>query len=121
MVLLGVPIHLNDPAVQSALIGAIGAVATSLIAATCAAFVSIHLMERRRTLQKLLIAQKDIEFLLSVEQLHCGIHQAAGQPSQKIIVRNQARQAGHTWSGKFTPGRIAHGRSLSSDLQLNQV
>ena len=101
-------LNLNDPAVQAAAISAAGSILTSLIASLCALIVSVQVTGRRRQAEKLKAAQADIEFLLTVEQLHCERHQAASGQSFKNTVRKQAKEQGRVWSGKFTPGRMAH-------------
>lgn len=101
-------LNLSDPAVQAAVISAAGSIFTSCVAGLCALLVSIHVTGRRKLAEKLQVAQADIEFLLSVEQLHCERHQAVSGQSFKNTVRKQAKDQGLTWSGKFTPGRLAH-------------
>lgn len=105
---LNLNLNLNDPAVQAAVISAAGSIFTSFIAGLCALLVSIQVAGRRKLAEKLQTAQADIEFLLAVEQAHCDRHQAAGGQSFKITVRKQVKEQGCTWSGKFTPGRLAH-------------
>ncbi|WP_432263366.1 hypothetical protein [Cupriavidus sp. TMH.W2] len=101
-------LHWSDPAVQAAIISAVGSILTSTIAAICAAILGKQIAGRKRLREKLLIAQDDIEFLLLVEQAHCEIHQERGEASRKLNVRKGVKEQGFSWSGKFTPGRVAY-------------
>lgn len=101
-------LHWNDPSVQAALIGAIGSILTSAIAAICASIIGKQIAGRKRLHEKLLIAQDDIEFLLRVEETHCQLHKERSGTSLKQSVRKSVREQGHEWSGKFTPGRVAY-------------
>lgn len=112
---MNIVIQLNDPAVQSAIIGAVGSIATGTIAAICAAVIGKQIAGRKRLSDNLMIAQNDIKFLLAVEQAHCEIHQERDGTSNKITVRNDVREDGYEWSGKFTPGRIASRSSYSNE------
>lgn len=103
-----IQLNLQDPAVQAALVGAIGSIVTAAIAALCAGLIGQQISGRRRLAAKLHLAQRDIEFLLSVEQAHCELHQVAIGQSQKIRVRRRVKEQGLAWSGKFTPGRVLH-------------
>ncbi|GMG94733.1 hypothetical protein ACUXAV_004990 [Cupriavidus metallidurans] len=101
-------IHLEDPAVQAAIISAVGSILTSAIAALCAAIIGRQISGRKRLQDKLLVAQDDIEFLLQVEKAHCVIHKERDQSSNKLIVRNAVRDKGFEYSGKFSPGKVAY-------------
>ncbi|WP_425952953.1 hypothetical protein [Ralstonia pseudosolanacearum] len=101
-------LHFNDPAVQASIIGAVGTLVASTIAAVCAAIIGKHIANRKRLQEKLRIAQSDIAFLLEVEQLHCEIHKKQGGSSHKNLVREDAKKRGLEWSGKFTPGRVSY-------------
>ncbi|AET95303.1 hypothetical protein BYI23_E001420 (plasmid) [Burkholderia sp. YI23] len=101
-------LHWQDSAVQAAIIGAVGSILTSSIAAICAAIIGKQISGRKKLQDKLLVAQDDIEFLLKVEQKHCEIHESRGGTSNKLNVRKAVKEMGHEWSGKFTPGRVAY-------------
>lgn len=101
-------INFNDPAVQASLISAAGSIFTSLIAGLCALLVSVQVTDRRKLAEKLVTAKADLEFMLAVEQNHCDRNLATGGQSFKNTMRKQAKDSGLTWSGKFTPGRLAH-------------
>lgn len=101
-------LNLNDPAVQAAVISAAGSICTSFIAGLCALLVSIQVTGQRKLVEQLQTAKSDIEFQLAVEKLHCDLHLATSGQSFKNTIRKQAKEQGHTWSGKFTPGRVAH-------------
>lgn len=103
-----IQLNLQDPAVQAALIGAVGSIVTAAIAAICAALVGQQIAGRQRLAEKLVVAQKDIEFLLAVEQQHCEVHQAREGASQKLRIRKTVKDHGLLWSGRFTPGRLQH-------------
>ena len=103
-----IQLNLQDPSVQAALIGALGSIVTAAIAAICAGLVGQQISGRRRLAEKLATTQRDIEFLLAVEQAHCEVHQSSSGQSQKITIRKRVKDQGYTWSGKFTPGRVQH-------------
>lgn len=96
----------TDPAVQAALIQALGAVIATSIAAVSAAILGRQIGLRRRLEEKLQIAQGDICFLLEVEKTHCRLHQEKGKESNKLLVRREVQERGYIWSGPFTPSRI---------------
>jgi len=91
----------SDPAVQAAIIQAIAAIFVGIAAAV----IGKELVKRKTLQQKLLLAQKDIAFLLAVEEAHCDLHIHTTGESFKIRIREIARKRNYTWSGKFTPGR----------------
>lgn len=97
-----------DPAVQSAVIQAL----VALVLGLAGIFAGKEFAARKRLQQKLVDAQKDIEFLLVVEEIHCELHQDHVGESFKIRVRDSARVSGFKWSGQFTPGRANDSRTL---------
>lgn len=99
--------NLASVEIQAALISALGGIVTALITTIAAAIIGRYFMSRRRLKEDLRLAIEDIEFLLHVEQLHHSIHASRGLQNFKLTTRSQARAAGLTWSGRFTPGRIA--------------
>lgn len=101
-------LNFHDPAVQAAMIGAAGSILTAAIAAVCAGLVGRQIAGRRRLAEKLLTAQKDIEFLLAVEQQHCQMHTTRDGQSQKNTIRKRVKDQGLLWSGHSTPGRVRH-------------
>lgn len=103
-------IAINDPAVQSAFIQAVGAVLAALIAAVCATIIGRQIANRRKLQASLQDAVADIQFLLAVETAHCDLHKEVSEESFKQRIRQVARDQGYEWSGKFTPGRA---RSMS--------
>ena len=100
-----------DPSVVAAIINGAATIVAGIFAAICAALIGKRIADRDR-LQKLLnTSLSDIAFLLEVEKAHCAIHkQRDGQP-HLMQARKAARNAGLSWSGRFTPGRAS--RSLS--------
>ena len=96
----------NDPAVQSAVIQAVGGILAALIAAIAAAVIGKQFADRKRLQSALQSAVDDIGFLLQVESLHCDLHKEVSEESFKARIRQQARDQGLDWSGKFTPGRV---------------
>ena len=62
---------MTDPAVQAAIISAVGGVLAATIAALAAAVIGQQITGRRKLQTALLDAVDDIEFLLAVEQEHC--------------------------------------------------
>lgn len=100
-------IALGDPAVQAALISALGAVIATTLAAVSAAFIGKKFTDRKLLQQKLELCTRDVEYLLKVEAAHVALHKALGS-SNKLKVRESVRNRGYTWSGKFTPGRVRH-------------
>lgn len=100
-------INLNDPAVQSATITALGTIVAAAIAAICAAVIGNQIAGRRRLEEDLGSAIGDIRFLLEVEKLHCQMQVEHGGTSMKHTVRKRVKDAGAGWTGKFTPGRSA--------------
>jgi hypothetical protein len=100
-------IHWNDASVQSSIISTVGGIMASIIAATCAALIGRFIAKRRRLQENLVIAQRDIAFLLKVEALHCQLHRERDGKSLKLTVRAHVKeQDGLVFSGKFTPGNV---------------
>lgn len=102
----------TDPAVQAALCQALGAIIASVIAAICATVIGKKILNRERLQDALKMAASDIEFLLAVENHHCQHHLDTGATSHRRRKRALAIQDGHTWSGRFTPGRNASNKLL---------
>ena len=100
----------NDPLVQAAVIQAVGGVVAAVIAAIAAAVIGKQIADRKRLKAALQTAVDDVEFLLAVESLHCDLHKEVSEESFMARIRQQARDQGLDWSGKFTPGRV---RSMS--------
>lgn len=107
----------NDPAVQAAVIGALGTLTASAVAGICATVVSIQLSSRRRILELLATAQDDVLVLLQIEKAHCELHQQTGGASFKNRVRQMVADDGYALSGRFTPSRIRT-RKLSPDRNI---
>lgn len=78
------------------------ALATTVIAAV----IRMDYLNRKRLKEKLAIAEADIQFLLACEAIHCENNVKLRNASFKNRVRNEAFAKGHTWSGRFTPGRV---------------
>lgn len=76
-----------------------------VIAAIATAVIGKQFANRRKLQEKLLLAQRDIEFLLVVEEEHCALHVSRSGESYKNRMRQKAKQRNFVWSGKFTPGR----------------
>lgn len=96
----------TDPSVQSAVIQSAGNLIATVIAAICAAIIGKQFNDRKKLQEKLLHAQRDIAFMLAVEEAHCELHMKRSKESFKNRMRSSASNAGHSWSGKFTPGRV---------------
>lgn len=103
-------IHLEDPAVQAALIGGVCSLIATVIAAICAALIGQKLARIQRLKEQLLLAMDDVEFLLHCEEVHCSNVDGKLDVTKKLEIRKKAREQGHTWSGLFTPGRAAERR-----------
>lgn len=86
------------PQIVSAVFGLIGTITAALIGR--------EFIKRKRLQEKLLIAERDIAFLLEVEAVHCAVHKELGYASLKINVRKGVLRSGYSWSGRFTPGRV---------------
>lgn len=97
-------INWHDPAVQAALIGAIGTFLSAVIAAIVAAVIGKQITGRKLLQERLRIAVADIAYLLAVEAAHCNVHRMSGE-SNKQRIRNEVNSQGLSWSGQFTPGR----------------
>ena len=109
------PLNMNDPAVQAAIIGALGSVFAAAIAATCAAIVGHQIAGRRRLQDNLQFAIADIQFLLEVEKHHCSAQMTHAGASMKNTIRKRATESGLQWSGRFTPARSA---ALADSLNI---
>lgn len=103
-------IALHDPAVQASIISAAGAVLATTLAAIAASVIGKRFTDRKLLEQKLELTLQDIEYLLKVEAEHVELHKASGS-NNKLKVRQVVRDRGYVWSGKFTPGRLAHPRT----------
>lgn len=86
------------PQIVSAVFGLIGTITAALIGK--------EFINRKRLQEKLLIAQRDIAFLLEVEAAHCAKHKELCHASFKTRIRKEVLESGHSWSGRFTPGRL---------------
>ena len=106
-----------DPAIQSAVIQSSGGIIATLIAAISASVIGKRFVSKKKLQENLLMAQRDIEFLLAVEEEHCALHMEASGKSQKNRVRQLARERDFVWSGKFTPGRANDSPTLQEAKQ----
>lgn len=95
-----------NPAVQAALVEAIGSIIATTVAGITAGIIGQQFANRRRLQEKLDVARKDVEFLLAVEQEHCSKHKATSDQSFKQTIRKAVNERGLTWSGSNTPGRV---------------
>ncbi|MGD1895498.1 MAG: hypothetical protein ACFB16_00950 [Phormidesmis sp.] len=105
-------IDLSSPEIQSALISGIFTVLSAIIASIAAAVIGQNIADRRKLQRDLTIAFNDIAFLLEVEELHCENNKKIIGESRKNTIRTVARDAGLSFSGKFTPGRIRANRAF---------
>lgn len=96
----------TDPSVQAALIQAIGGLVAATIAAISAAIIGKQFADRKRLQERLNAAQKDIAFMLAVEEEHCKLHVLRTNESFKQRVRRMVYDRGLYWTGRFTPGRV---------------
>lgn len=100
---MNIVVHWSDAAVQSSIIGALGAVLASSIAAAGAGLIGRSIAKRQTLQEKLLIAEQDVAFLLKVEARHCELHRSQEGRTLKVAVRDEVRaQDGLDFSGKFT-------------------
>lgn len=97
----------SDPAVQAALLQAVGAVLAAMIAGVCAALIGRQFVNQERLREQLRAAQEDVAFLLAVEEEHGKLHVDRGLSNHKQTVRKAVRERGLTWSALFTPARVA--------------
>ncbi len=67
-------IHLQDAAVQAALIGGLFTLTAAIIAAAVAAVVGKRFDNQRRLKRHLRTAINDLAFALAVEDAHCEMH-----------------------------------------------
>ena len=109
-------IHWIDPAVQAALIGALGSILAATIAAVCAAAIGKRFVDQQRLRSKLRLAVSDVQFLLQVEAAHCDLQLRHETGATKLSVRELVRAQGAArWSGAFTPGRARFAGLLEDD------
>ena len=99
-------IHWEDPAVLSAVIQSAGSIIAATIAGIAAAIIGQQFTDRKKMQQKLVLAQRDIAFLLAVEEEHCLLHKEHVNESYKQRVRQLVYSSGLEWSGLHTPGRV---------------
>jgi hypothetical protein len=95
----------SDPAVQASVIATAGTVFATIVATICAAVIGKRIANGEKLKENLDVAINDIAFLLAVEDEHCKVHKENTNQSSKLRIRQFAVERGHTWSGKFTPGR----------------
>ena len=95
-----------EPQILSSIISSAGTIAAAVIAAVTAKIIGRKFLDRERLKNDLETAVKDIEFLLSVEEIHCGNNREMDGHSSKNKVRDMVRDSGIEWSGRFTPGRV---------------
>ncbi|MBO2656042.1 hypothetical protein I6M49_21600 [Shewanella algae] len=85
---------------------------SSIFAAFVPSFTAFHLgnwLIKKQKIQKdLKVALNDIRYLLAVEQYHCNEHKLLCDQSKKQMIRDSvSAETSLSWSGKFTPSRIA--------------
>jgi len=108
----------TDPAVLSAVIQSSGTIVATILAAVAAALIGRQFASRKKLQEKLIIAQRDIEFLLAVEEEHCEMHSMQRGESFKNRMRKSAKERKNvSWSGMFTPGRA---NNLRTRLSLQE-
>src|SRR5690554_2534230 len=106
-----------NPTVQGAALEAAGTVLAAIMATVAAGIFGKRYANRKRLEDKLARAIADIDFLLAVEREHGEIHRELEGASRLRTVRTRVRNAGYTWSGAFTPGRV----KLEHSPQPNQA
>lgn len=99
-------ILIKDAAVQASLISALGTILATVIGAISASIIGKQFANRKKLSEKLDIALNDIAFMLIVEEEHCEEHKTNMDRSNKITMRDRARQQGYSWSGKFSLTKI---------------
>ena len=97
---------MNDPQIISAIIQSLGGIVSALVAASAASINGKKFLKQEKLKKDIQIATKDIEFLLEIEKMHCDAHNANHGTSNKNSFRDQVRENGFAWSGRFTPGRV---------------
>lgn len=101
---MGIPLF-DTPEILSAFIIGACTVLASVIAAITAAMIGRKFQNQARLKSDLREAIRDIEFLLAVEKQHGELHRQSMGKSMVRTVRTQVKQAGYSWSQRFTPGR----------------
>lgn len=99
-------IDLSNIEIQKTIIAGSFSVLSTVIAAVTASLIGKNIADRRKLQEKLEAAISDIEFLLQVEKIHCDDNRNEHGESNKNRIRQEARNSGFSFSGKFTPGRV---------------
>ncbi len=89
----------SDPAVQAAIIEAVGSVAAALIAGCAAAIIGQRFVNQEKLKTKIKGLQDDLLFLWAVQQEY------SRRFGEKINVRDAVRSQGYVWSGRFSPAK----------------
>lgn len=108
----------SDPVVLAAIIQSVGSILSAVIASVCVAILGKIYLNRKRLHAELLLAVKDVAYLLAVEEEHCKIHRLGSGISCKQTVRELALESGYTWSGRFTPGRARNRNLLKEPIEF---
>lgn len=96
----------QDPTLVASIISAASTVFATLLGSISAALIGKRLLNIENLKKERKTAEDDIAFLLFVEEQHCRNNQKKLGRTYKMPVREAAREAGLTWSGRFTPGRV---------------
>ena len=94
-----------DAQIIAAIIQSTGTVIAAVVAAGVAGLIGKRLLQQDKLKSDLEVTKKDIAFLLAVEAKHCAKHKEQDGNSYKIKIREDTRQEGFEWSGRFTPSR----------------
>lgn len=89
----------SDPAVQAAIISAVGSVVATLIAGCAAAIIGQRFANQEKLRTKIKVLQDDLLFLWAVQQEY------SRRFGEKINVRDAVRAQGYLWSGRFSPAK----------------
>lgn len=98
--------NFNDPAVLAAIISATATIIASLAASIAAGIIGKRFANIASLKTRLLIARKDILFLLQAEKEYCELIGNLDGVSPKTRIREKVRKTGLTWSGRNVPSRI---------------
>ena len=85
---------------------ALGMIVAAVTTSVTLYFVGNKFVKQETLKNDLDLAMEDIEFLLTVERIHCVQCQESTGKSNKNTIRNKALSEGKKWSGRFTPGRV---------------
>lgn len=95
-----------DSVIQAAWIQAVGAVLASVITGATAAWIGKRWLNQESLKKRLDEAQRDVAFLMQVERHYTEQTKSIDTIPGRNTVRDIVKDAGYTWSGNHTPGRV---------------